>query len=219
MEDLDQTLTRLIEVAVANVPGADYGGITMTEDGALVTRAPSDPRIADLDALQAQLGEGPCVTVQTSGTSSVVQVDDFAEEDRWPRFAPAAVNAGIGSLMSFAMAPHGAAPGAVNLYSVRRAGFAHLDRVLGEAFALHVGVVVYGAHAVANLRRALDTRDMIGQAKGILMERFDLSADQAFDLLVRSSQETNTKLHDVAAWLASGSGSDATTGTGSPRSW
>lgn len=202
LNDLDQILGRLIEVAVANVPGADYGGVTLTENGRLSTRAPSDPRITELDARQAEWGEGPCVTAQTPGGGAIVQVDDFADENhRWPRFAPAAVAAGVSSLLSFAMAPQDGGTGAMNLYSTRRSGFGPADRALGENFALQVGVAVYGAHVVAGLHRALDSRDVIGQAKGILMERFDLDATQAFDLLVHSSQETNVKLHDIAEWL------------------
>ncbi|MDN5914518.1 MAG: ANTAR domain-containing protein [Pseudonocardia sp.] len=107
------------------------------------------------------------------------------------------------------MAPDGLAPGAVNLYSTRRDGFGHSDRVLGEVFAMHVGVTVYGAHAVANLRRAVETRDVIGQGKGILMERFGLSSGAAFDLLVRTSQTRNVKVRDVAQWLVNERGTRA----------
>lgn len=202
LDDIDTVLQRLIEVAVAQIPGAEYGGVTMVEDGALTTRAPSDPRIIEIDALQAELGEGPCVTALHANSSAVVQVDDFAgEAGRWPRFAPAAVEAGMTSLLSLAMSPRDAVQGAVNLYSTRRAAFGTIDRALGEAFATQVGVAVFGARAVASLRRAIDTRDVIGQAKGVLMERFDIPAGQAFDLLVHSSQETNIKLFDIATML------------------
>lgn len=206
LDDIDSVLPQLIEVAVIMIPGAEFGGVTLLENGSLTTRAPSDPRITEIDALQARLGEGPCVTALQSNTSTAVQVDDFAlETARWPSFAPAAVEAGMNSLMSFTMAPRDAVQGAVNLYSTRRAGFGPVDRALGEAFAAQIGVAVFGARAVAHLHHAIGTRDVIGQAKGVLMERFDLTADEAFGLLVRTSQETNIKLYDVATSLTTDS--------------
>ncbi|MBW0101331.1 GAF and ANTAR domain-containing protein [Pseudonocardia sp. KRD-291] len=205
LRDLDQTLRALVDMAVQNVPGADFGGFTMREDGRLTTRAPSDAAIVELDRLQAELGEGPCATALSVGGVTVVQVDDFVEEHgRWPRFAPAATRAGVQSLVSFAMAPRDAAPGAMNLYSRRRAAFGEVDRALGAAFASQVAVAVYGARMVEHMQRALGSRDVIGQAKGILMERFGLGAEEAFELLVRSSQDSNLKLYDVAQWLTGG---------------
>jgi GAF domain-containing protein len=185
-------LARLTAAAVAQVPGAAYAGLTLREPGGgLASHAPSDPAIVELDRAQVRLGEGPCVDALQAGESSVVVVDDFAVEHRWPRFAALAQQGGIASLLSFAMAPHDAPPGAVNLYGLVPAAFDATARAIAGAFAAQAAVAVYGARRVEQLNRALASRDVIGRAKGILMERFTLDEAQAFDLLVHSSQDTN----------------------------
>lgn len=202
----EQLLEQLTVAAVASVPGATYAGLTMRDGDGLQSRAPSDPLIADLDRLQAEWAEGPCVTTLTPGTSSRLRVPDFAlpSEQRWPRFGPAAVERGVRSLLSFAMAPYEAPSGALNLYSTVPDAFDETAQAIAGAFATQAAVLVYGATAVADLEQALTTRDVIGQAKGIVMERFGLDDHQAFSLLVRYSQHTNTKLHDVAREVTAG---------------
>ena len=115
---------------------------------------------------------------------------------------------GIRSLLSFRMAPDQASPGALNLYSTRARAFGDDAQVIGAAFAQQAAVAVYGVETISALERALHTRDEIGQAKGILIQRFGLTGGQAFDLLVESSQHTNTRLAEVAHWLVT----EATTG-------
>ena len=202
-DDLESVLTRLCAAAVANVPGADHAGLTMTaRDGTLSSHGVSNPVIAELDRLQAELSEGPCVDTMRAGTSTTVLVDDFADEDqRWPKFTKAALESGVHGLLSFAMAPVDASPGALNLYSATPRAFGAGDQAVAGAFAMQAAVAYYGARKIEGLSTAIATRDVIGQAKGILMERFGLDAEAAFDLLVRSSQDTNLKLVDVAGWL------------------
>lgn len=203
-----QILERLTVAAVASVPGADYAGLTMHHhSGRLISRAPSDPQISDLDQLQVTLAEGPCVDAIAPGTSTVVVVTDFVGEPRWSRFSPAVAAHGIRSLLSFTMAPHQASPAALNLYSTRPCAFDDVDQAIGAVFAQQAAVAVYGAGVIAALERALHTRNEIGQATGILIERFGVTAQTAFDLLVESSQHSNSKLADVAHRLVS----DATT--------
>ncbi|WP_433802217.1 ANTAR domain-containing protein [Actinomycetospora sp. CA-084318] len=112
-----------------------------------------------------------------------------------------AEDAGIGGLISFALAPQDAEPGALNLYARTGTVFDATARTVAAAFATQASVAMYGARRVEQLTHAIATRDVIGQAKGILMERFALDEHQAFDLLVRSSQDTNIKLLDVSRWL------------------
>ncbi|MCD2190560.1 GAF and ANTAR domain-containing protein [Actinomycetospora soli] len=200
--EAEQTLHRLTGAAAQHVPGASYAGLTVrTPEGGLSSRAPSDRAIVDLDRAQAELGEGPCVDALGAGSGSVTVVDDFAAEDRWPRFARLAQEAGIGALISFALAPQDAEPGALNLYARTGTAFDATARTVAAAFATQASVAMYGARRVEQLTHAITTRDVIGQAKGILMERFSLDEHQAFDLLVRSSQDTNIKLLDVSRWL------------------
>ena len=200
----EQALARLTTSAVASVPGASYAGMTMRgSDGGLVSQAPSHPEIVELDRAQARLGQGPCVDALIAGEQvQVIEVADFAAEARWPEFTPAAVEAGIGSLLSYALAPQDAAPGAMNFYATTPHSFDDRSaRAIAGVFAMQAAVAVYGASRIRHLSAALDSRDVIGQAKGILMERFGLGDGQAFDLLVRSSQDTNLKLVEVARWL------------------
>lgn len=199
----ERTLLHLSRAAAVAVPGAAYVGMTMrSPEGALLALAPSHDAIVELDRLQAVLGEGPCVDALTPGGEAVVRVDDFAAESRWPRFAAAARDTGVGSLLSYALAPHGAAPGAMNFYGAAPGAFAEPGaRTVAGVFAMQAAIAVHAANRIAHLNHALDTRDVIGQAKGILMERFRLDDEQAFERLRRSSQETNIKLADVARWV------------------
>ncbi|WP_157647503.1 GAF and ANTAR domain-containing protein [Actinomycetospora chiangmaiensis] len=201
--EAEQALRRLTDAAVQHVPGAAYAGLTVrAPGGGLTSRAPSDPAIEVLDRAQAELGEGPCVDALEAGAGSVTVVEDFAAEARWPRFVPLAREAGIGSLISFALAPQDAEPGALNLYGRPGTAFDPTARAVAAAFATQASVAMYGARRVEQLTHAIATRDVIGQAKGILMERFSLDEHQAFDLLVRSSQDANIKLLGVSRWLA-----------------
>lgn len=202
-DHLEPMLRRLCAAAADNVPGAAFAGLTMLErDGTLSSHGVSDPTIAELDRIQAELGEGPCVDTIRQPAVTTVLVDDFAVEDgRWPRFAPAARDHGVRGLLSFAMAPADAPPGALNLYSVVPRAFDEHARTIAGAFAGQAAVALYGARRISGLATAIETRDVIGQAKGILMERFGLDEQSAFDLLVRSSQDTNVKLVEVARWL------------------
>lgn len=201
---LSSRLEQLTRAALDSVPGADYVGLTMrTRQGGLESHAPTGPELAELDRLQVSLDEGPFLDAIAVGTSSLIEVIDFADEaGRWPRFAPAAADQGVASLLSFAMAPDGAVPGAINFFSRTRDGFDAVAKVIAGAFAMQAGIAVYGAREVVNLQNALSSRDVIGQAKGILMERHRVDAEKAFSLLVHASQDTNMKLFDVARWLS-----------------
>lgn len=201
-ESLEDKLVRLTRAAVAAVPGADFAGLTLRHHGRLTSHGPSHEEITDLDRLQAQLGEGPCVDAIVSGTVSMIEVPDFEEaEERWPQFAPEAVRRGVGSLISFAMAPHDAPPGALNLYAREARAFDGSAATIAGAFAMQAAVALYGARRITGLETALVTRDLIGQAKGVLMERHGIDAEAAFERLAAASQHSNLKLVDVARWL------------------
>jgi GAF domain-containing protein len=131
-----------------------------------------------------------------------VRSDDLVGERRWPRYAAAAVEAGFGSLMSFQLFVKDENLGALNVYGAGPNVFGDEDENAGLLLASHAAVAISGKQAELNLRTALESRDVIGQAKGILMERFKLNADQAFQVLVAVSQHQHRKLRDVAGDLA-----------------
>ncbi|MCD2190557.1 GAF and ANTAR domain-containing protein [Actinomycetospora soli] len=198
--DTEDVLTRIVQVAVAHVPGADGAGITQT-DQAVRSRAPSSWWVAELDAAQAELGEGPCVDAGHREEPSHIEVIDLARETRWSRWTPRARAHGVRSMLSHTMGPPDAPVGALNLYALRADAFDPAGRVIAEVFALQAAIALYGASRAEGLGIALDSRDEIGQAKGILMERHGVDDQRAFRMLVEASQHANLKLRDVAAWL------------------
>jgi hypothetical protein len=196
----EEVLTRIVEVAVTHIPGADGAGITQT-DRRVVSRAPSSWWVAELDAAQAELGEGPCVDAGDRHEPTHIEVVDLDRETRWPRWRPRALAIGVRSMLSWSMGPADAPVGSLNLYALAPGAFDTSARVIAEVFALQAAIALYGAARAEGLDIALTSRDEIGQAKGILMERHGVDDQRAFRMLVEASQHANIKLRDVAAWL------------------
>jgi hypothetical protein len=215
IRDLEETLRQIVVSAVQTVPGVDAGSISMTQDGRVETRHPTSAEIGKLDEVQSELHEGPCITaLEEPPPSGLVVARDFAGADveRWPRFAPRAIEAGYRALMSTQLSADGRMRAALNLYSATPDAFDDESRTMAGLFGVQASMLLYGSSTATNLQRAVDSRDLIGQAKGILMERFGVDDDAAFQMLVRSSQDTNMKLTAVAQWLttnvAAGQASD-----------
>nr|WP_218891718.1 GAF and ANTAR domain-containing protein [Actinomycetospora corticicola] len=172
----------------------------VTRGGTVESHAPSSPVVNDLDQLQNSLGEGPCL--DSIWEEQRIVVDDMgAAQDRWPRYASAAAERGIGSLMSFQLFAERGSAGALNLYSSRSHVFDQGTADVGRLFAAQAALVLHGAQRIQGLHVALESRDVIGQAKGVLMERFGTGQARAFAMLVESSQHTNMKLATVAEWI------------------
>jgi hypothetical protein len=204
IRDLQQTLSGIVAAAVETVPGATAGGISVTEDGIVDSRNPTSRGISELDRLQGELHEGPCITaLESPADDGVVVAEDLGGEDaaRWPRFAPAAVATGYRSMLSTQLPTNGPMRAALNLYAAESHAFDLEDRVTAGLFAVQAAMLLHGSEQAVHLSRAVDSRDIIGQAKGILMERFGVDEAGAFQMLVDSSQNTNLKLVDVARWL------------------
>lgn len=195
------TLQAIVCAAVANVPGASSAGVTVVTDrGKLERRAGTDDlpgRVADL---QNDAGEGPCL--QCVHDRRTVLVTDMATDTRWPRFAARIVAEPIGSMVSAPLFVRTLSLGSLSLYAPASHAFdAQVQEVL-EILASHAAVAVAGAQHEEGLRTALENRDLIGQAKGILMERHKVTGQQAFMMLVTASQARNVKLKDIASHLA-----------------
>jgi hypothetical protein len=154
---------------------------------------------AACDTLQEELGTGPCI--EALAEADTVRVDDMAVEDRWPDFAKRAARLGIGSLLAVRMATPRDRLAALNLYATVPGAFDRDSELLAAAYATHVGMLLAAQDKEANLRAAIRSRESIGQAMGILMERHRITASQAFDLIVHASQNTNVKLRDIAEEL------------------
>jgi hypothetical protein len=199
-DGLDETLRGVVYSAVGTIPGAGYAGITVTE-GRRVLRTPAatDELVVKVDEAQYETAQGPCVDALYE--ARVVRVPDLSTETRWPVFATRAVDLGVGSALSFQLYVAGDSLGALNLYSRDAAAFDDGSEYVGSLFAAHAAVAMAGARKEDQLTEAIATRDLIGQAKGILIERYKITGEQAFALLIRVSQRTNTKLRDVAEYL------------------
>ena len=219
IRDLEQTLEQIVSAAVATIPGVDAGSISMTEDGHIDTRHPTTEAIRKLDETQSELHQGPCITaLEEPPASGIVVADDLAADDaqHWPDFAPRAIEAGYRSLMSTQLSVDGGIRAALNLYSATPHAFDAEARTLAGLFGIQASILLYGADTAAQLQRAVDSRDLIGQAKGILRERFGVDDEGAFQMLVKSSQETNMKLTAVAQWLLEDTGRSQTTSPAEP---
>lgn len=199
--ELTETLELMVHAAVRTVPGVEHAAIALlSRDGNIDSRARTSETAAELDQLQARLGQGPAVAAIWK--EPTVLVDDLSTEaDHWPEFVAHARGLGVASTLTFQLYLEGDTLGVLSLYSSFAGAFTTEARTIAGLFASHAALALGGAQQVANLNKAVSTRDVIGQAKGILMERFGVSADDAFELMVQSSQQTQVKLVEVARWL------------------
>lgn len=197
--DPDSTYGLGAELAVRNVDGCDAASLTIVRKRKQVeTRGATSEAARHADHLQHDCGEGPCLDAVWD--ELVVESPSLAYDRRWPAWGPKVVEeTGFHSVMSFRLFSHADVLGAMNLYSATRDGFDDEDRIDGIAIAAHLAVAVTGSQTEADLETALASRTVIGQATGILIERYQLTADVAFKLLVRTSSEEEVKVRDLAA--------------------
>jgi GAF domain-containing protein len=197
-DDPPATLERLVEIAPEFFPHCHYVGVSIVEKGTIRTPAASTEALRRLDEAQYALAEGPCFEAIRSNPT--VMVDDLAHDPRWPRWGKAmAEQLDIRSSISFRLFTRADDSwGALNVYSRHPHAFTQEDVVHGQTIAAMAAVVLAKSINDDQLVRALETRTHIGQATGILMERYDLDAERAFEVLRRISSQTNTKLRDLA---------------------
>jgi len=203
-------LTHTATAALEILPEADLVSVTLrSRDGHLHTPLSTDPLGVELDVLQDRYEEGPCFEAARVSGPAHYHSGDLATEQTWPRFGPAAVELGFRSALSTALLTEGRPPhmtGALNIFSRKPDALgAETDRDRALLLATHAALAVSRTEAVRlaelrelQLRQAIDSRDIIGQAKGVLMHRRGISADEAFELLRRTSQDLNVKLAELA---------------------
>jgi transcriptional regulator with GAF, ATPase, and Fis domain len=191
-------LKRIAVAAVTEVPGARYAGITLVA-GKEFSTAASAELVGRIDQAQYDAGEGPCL--DAARHQETVRCDDLRAEARWPRFATRAVSLGVPSVLSIQLFAGDDSFGALNIYASNAGAFGQDSESTGILLASHAALAMNAARTEAGLLTALDSREMIGQAKGILMERYKITGIEAFGLLVASSQAMNHKLRDIAEHL------------------
>jgi GAF domain-containing protein len=210
-DNLPDVLAQVLKFTVAAVPGCDSAAVTLFQHGRVVGVVTSDAVAAELDDLQfaTDIGPGP----EAMLSEHPVHVAELATVPRWPVLAATAAQLGIRAALCYGLSVRRpslrSALGAFTLYSATPGGFSQDDEEFGSILAAYLAAAVATAQRhdevdrrEAALHRGLSSRDLIGQAKGILMERQRLSAGDAFDVLRRVSQRLNRKLTDVAQELA-----------------
>jgi hypothetical protein len=199
---MHDTLTAVTALAVATIEGCDYAGIFLVVDNEITTPVHTDAVVAEVDGLQHQTEEGPCLDAIAEGLP--FYAGDLADDARWPRLGPKATSRGVRSLLAVPLQAEGTI-GALNLYARYPHAFGVIDRARAVLLAALAAVACSSARSraddqrrEANFHDALASREVIGQAQGILMERERIAPDQAFDILRRASQHLNVKLRAVA---------------------
>jgi transcriptional regulator with GAF, ATPase, and Fis domain len=204
-QDLPSALEEVCRIAVRSVPGAEGASLTTYQKGQPSALA-SDEWAKGLDEMQYEEHEGPCLDATRSGNA--FRIRDFNEETRWPFYGPRALANGAVSMVSIPCSSEGRIIGALNLYSPKPDTFDATAVALAEVVAAHAGLASQVSAAfyhqrdlAGQLAEAIKSRAEIEQAKGILMGQRNCSADEAFSLLVKLSQESHRKLRDVAIAL------------------
>lgn len=196
-----KTQERVTRAAVATIGGCDHAAISIVRRrGGVETVAATDDVPAEVDAIQYDVGEGPCLDAMSGHESDVI--DDLAADERWPAFSRRAVEeTGVRSMLSFRLFVQGDTIGALNLYSRRRAAFDEYSVAVGTVLAAHAAIALSAARdheRAGQLEDALQSNREIGMAIGVLMGRGGVTQDQAFTLLRRASQHLHRKLREVA---------------------
>lgn len=199
--DVDTTFDSVVAHAVEIVPDCTHATITLRKRrGRAETVAATDEMVERLDAVQYDLGQGPCLDAAFDRGN--VLVDDTGTDQRWPRWSAAAQGCGITSVMAIRLHAGDETLGALNLYSDTPGTFSGESGDIALIYAAHATEAMSKARLVAGLRAALESRHLIGIAQGVLATRYDISFERAFEVLHRYSNDHNLKLRDVAETVA-----------------
>lgn len=198
MSGVEETAQTLVQFAVHAI-GCTYTGLALSRRGVLEAAAVSDPRLEALFQFQLDTGDGPLVTAFTY--DNVVRVRDAATDPRWPLWTGEVSVIGVRSVLQVPLHCGDQTLGVLSLYSTVPDAFGTDDEAIAQVLSRHIAIAVTTARRTENLTQAVDARKLVGQAMGILMERYDIDGDRAFAVLRRYSQDTNTRLRDVAQLL------------------
>lgn len=194
------TIDEACQQAVAVIAGCDWAAICeKDQQGSTRLLAASDETVRRLHDLQYEVDSGPCRDAALE--QRIVSCDDLADDRRWPRFAAAAVELGVRSLAYIQLYARKNAVAMLHLYSATPGAFDEVTLDVAQIFGAHAASAIDGARDYASISGALVTRQQIGQLTGILAERYQLTTDEAFALIVRMSQDHNIKIRDLAARL------------------
>ncbi len=204
--DLDALLEKISQLAKRTIPGASEVSVTLIQGDDAHTAAFTGELALKLDEWQYEHGRGPCL--DAAAATAIRSVPDTSSEDRWPDWARAAVQAGAGSSLSIGLPVQEKVTGALNIYATKPDAFDDDAVTLAQTFAGYAAVALANvrlyqtqATLAAQMQKAMESRAVIEQAKGIIMGERRCTAEEAFAILTTLSQDTNRKLRDVAAAL------------------
>jgi GAF domain-containing protein len=199
--DSDTVIAELAENAAVEIPGAQYAGVSVTRNAKHIdTPAATHKWPILLDEIQQRRREGPCLTA--AWDEKTIHVADLETDERFPLYRRDALEqTPIRSIMAFQLFIAGETMGALNVYAERPHAFGPETKSIGAIFAAHSSVVWSAARRDEQFKRALASRDVIGQAKGMIMERYGVGAVQAFELLRKLSQDSNVPLIQIVTEL------------------
>ncbi len=199
---VEETIDAVVQFALQAL-NCTYAGVALYTRGSQAEiAAVTDPVVSDVYSLQINSQKGPLVTSLRDRTTILIR--DTLTDDRWPEWAAKVAALGVRSVLDVSLAT-GNEPrstvGVLGLYSNIPDAFGEDDEAIAHILARHAAVAVASARHEETMAQAVDARKLVGQAMGILMERFDLDGDRAFEVLKRYSQDNNLKLRDVAKHL------------------
>lgn len=198
-ESLQDMLNTLVLVVRDALPEIGHVGVTLAETkGPMQTAAATDGFVDYVDLIQYRLASGPCVD-KLHGANDATVVDNVRHGGRdWPDFLAAAARAGVRSMMAVRLFQDERTVGVLNMYSSTHNTISTDSQAVARMFAPYAAAAYVSARTTHNLQRALETRELVGQAVGVVMERYRLEQAQAFQYLVRVSSTSQTKLRQVA---------------------
>ncbi|GAA0940455.1 GAF and ANTAR domain-containing protein [Kribbella koreensis] len=198
---VEETVDAVVEFALQAL-NLSHAGVVLAGRGAPEVAAVTDSMVAEVYSLQIDSETGPLISTLRNGTP--VMIRDTHTDDRWPKWAEKVAKLGVRSVLDVPLSTGDstrATVGVLGLYSAQPDAFTADDEAIAHILARHASVAVASARHEETMAQAVDARKLVGQAMGILMERFDVDGDRAFAILKRYSQDTNTKLRDVAQQL------------------
>jgi GAF domain-containing protein len=198
--DLQGTLAAVLSHAVDLIDGAGAAGLNLFEKGSFVPQVVLGEAPPVLDALQQSTGVGPCI--EASRDQRTVEIVDTRLDSRWPPFCSRATDLNVLSMLCVPLWVDDRRLGSLSLYASDSGAFNPVSQRLAGLFATHAALALADTQRDADLRRMAASRDLIGQAKGIVMATQKVDADAAFAMLVAASQHLNIKIIDIATAVA-----------------
>nr|WP_233712441.1 GAF and ANTAR domain-containing protein [Kribbella turkmenica] len=193
-----ETVDAVVQFALQAL-NCSHAGVALAVRGRPEVPAATDPMVAEIYHWQMAGGVGPLIKSMRDHETLLIR--DTAVETRWPDWSAKVLSLGVRSVLDVPLTTSARSVGVLGLYSVVPDAFSADDEAIAHILARHASVAVATARHEENMAQAVDARKLVGQAMGILMERYNLDGDRAFAVLRRYSQQSNTKLRDVAQQL------------------